>query len=411
MVASMREVLIRLKGELDPSLRGAYRELGKLHADYGSQREAASRRASNAEVAARKQALAEERREIAESIKRASEREAALKRMYDSRASEAEKAARRQAAADQKAQRAADREVADSVKRANQREAELRKSYEDRAKRQARLANDSENAAKRELEARYKLAESFRTGLSGAMQLGRGLAMLGIVGEKDTEKILKNLIRIQAAFDIMSGTVSIIVNVSKAWRAYQASVAAAAAAHAALSAAQAASVATGAASAGSSGLAGLAGGLLGGAARGVGGLITSGAARLAPVARLAANPYVAAPLAAAAAGAATYDVATGRQGPVSAPGRALGRGFQGLTQAGSEILGLDLWGTGGLKTQKRFEEQAKRDSAFAETDRWREQINQRDLAAMQANRWSTLAGAGVTFTLKSERSRAESWAW
>ncbi len=392
MVASMREVLIRLKGELDPSLRGAYRELGKLHADYGSQREAASRRASNAEVSARKQALAEERREVAESMRIAREREKALQQSYRVRATEAEKAARAQIRAERESNREAERTARDRDKA--QRESERAQAQavrdkerqeRDAAKSQRRLGVEAENAAKRELEARYKLAESFRTGLSGAMQLGRGLAMLGIVGEKDTEKILKQLIKIQAAFDIMSGAVSVIVNVSKAWRAYETAVAAAAAAHTALSAAQAAVAVTSAASAGSSGLAGLAGGLLGGAARGAGGLIRSGVGRLAPVARLAANPYVSAPLAVGFAGAATYDTLTGGTGRAGAPGRALGRGVQGITQAAGEIFGADLWGTGSLRMQKRLEQQSARDRAFAETDRWREQINQRDLAAMQAS--------------------------
>ena len=60
--------------------------------------------------------------------------------------------------------------------------------------------------------------------------------MLGIVGEKDVEKLLRGLVRIQAAFDIMRGSVELIQAGARAWRAYREAVTAAAVAQTAMNA-------------------------------------------------------------------------------------------------------------------------------------------------------------------------------
>lgn len=116
-----------------------------------------------------------------------------------------------------------------------------------------------------------RATEGFKMSLSGAMSLGRGIAMLGLVGEKDTQKLLEGLIKIQAAFDIMRGSIETVQGLTRAWTAYRSAVAAAAAARTTLTAAQAAGAATGAA-----GIAGAGGiGLVAGA-----GLLAAGGAYL-----------------------------------------------------------------------------------------------------------------------------------
>ncbi|MBE3132930.1 MAG: hypothetical protein IMZ55_05615, partial [Acidobacteria bacterium] len=104
--------------------------------------------------------------------------------------------------------------------------------------------------------AMLQMREATSMALGGVIQLGRGFALLGIVGEKDTKKLLEGLIKIQAAFDLLRGGMAIVVGLSKGWRAYEVSVTAAAAAHTALAAAQTAGGAAAAAGAGGAAAAG-----------------------------------------------------------------------------------------------------------------------------------------------------------
>ena len=123
-------------------------------------------------------------------------------------------------------------------------------------KQQEREAKAAETAQKRAVSAHQqamaklasandRVAEGFKQSLSGAMSLGRGIAMLGLVGEKDTEKLLRGLIKVQAGFDVLRGSVELVQGLTRAWAAYRAAILAAAAAHGVLTAAQASSTAGG----------------------------------------------------------------------------------------------------------------------------------------------------------------------
>jgi len=86
----------------------------------------------------------------------------------------------------------------------------------------------------------------FQRAAGGAMALTRAVMMLGATGEKDTQKLLRQLIKIQMLFDGMRGAYAMIEGMTRMWKGYEAAVKASAVAHTALAAAQVASGATGA---------------------------------------------------------------------------------------------------------------------------------------------------------------------
>lgn len=116
--------------------------------------------------------------------------------------------------------------------------------------------------------ANEKMAESYKQMLGGIASVGRGVALLGLLGERDSQKLLRGLIKIQAAFDVMRGSIETVQGLTRVWQAYRVAVTAAAAAQGTLAAAQAASAATGTAAAAAAAGGRVAGGLGGAAARG-----------------------------------------------------------------------------------------------------------------------------------------------
>lgn len=135
---------------------------------------------------------------------------------------------------------------------------EIEKAVKNQAKEQERAARATETALGKVREANAKTVEAFKQSLEGAMALGRGMATLGIVGEQDTEKLLRALIKVQAAFDIMRGTVTLVQALTRGYQAYRTAVLAAAAAQATLAAAQGGGAAAGAGGMAAKGLGGLA---------------------------------------------------------------------------------------------------------------------------------------------------------
>ncbi len=112
------------------------------------------------------------------------------------------------------------------------------RAVKDTQQSQQRALSAHEQASGKLVAMNDQATEAFKMSLSGAMSLGRGVAMLGLVGEKDTQKLLEGLIKIQAAFDIMRGSIETVQGLTRAWKAYRAAVAAAAAARTTLTAAQ-----------------------------------------------------------------------------------------------------------------------------------------------------------------------------
>ena len=169
------------------------------------------------------------------------------------------------------------------------------KAYEQAGKEQARAASDMENAQR-------KVTDSFHMGAEGAIKMARGLAMVGLVGEKDLKKVLDGLIKIQAATDIVRGGLTLWRALSEGVAAYGAATMAAQSAEIALRGKNAAAIgAETAALAGKAGAnaisagAGAAGSGAAGAAAG-GGAFAVGAAKLGMLALkvtgLAAVAYV-----------------------------------------------------------------------------------------------------------------------
>lgn len=113
--------------------------------------------------------------------------------------------------------------------------------------------------------------------IQGILSFSKSLAMLGLVGEKDTKKIIDGLIKIQAGFGLLSDGIHVVMQLSNAWKAVRSAAAAAATAQAAAAAVGAAGGAKGAASAAGQVGANVAGGVIGG---GIGGKIAGGAAWL-----------------------------------------------------------------------------------------------------------------------------------
>jgi len=148
------------------------------------------------------------------------------------------------------AEKAKQRAVAETNKRtiAGLKQQEREAKLAETAAKKAHAVYESSQA--RLASANDRVVESFKQSLSGAMSLGRGLAMIGLVGEEDTQKLLRGLIKVQAAFDVMRGSIEVIHAMVRGWRAYRDAVAAAAVAQSALGTAQSATLAGGAALAG-----------------------------------------------------------------------------------------------------------------------------------------------------------------
>lgn len=142
------------------------------------------------------------------------------------------------------------------------------------SKTNAKAAKDSAAAYKsamREYEKFTKLQKKSSDALSANLlgvvgdtaKVARGFALLGLAGEKDTEKLVRGLVKIQGFMDTIGSGVAVIMRLSKAMQAYTTTTNAAASAQAALATAQ--------------GVAGTAG-VGGGAARAAGGAAGGAAA-------------------------------------------------------------------------------------------------------------------------------------
>ena len=83
-----------------------------------------------------------------------------------------------------------------------------------------------------------QMTERLTSATESIARMGRGFAMLGLVGEENTQKLLQGLVKVQASFDLVVGGINAYTRLSRAVRAYQASVEAAAIAESALGAAR-----------------------------------------------------------------------------------------------------------------------------------------------------------------------------
>lgn len=122
-------------------------------------------------------------------------------------------------------QRAREREAL-AAERAKQREA--REAFRERVKYmkdEERKVRDVERA---EEDLNRKRAESKRTILEageGLLKMGRGLAAVGLLSEENNDKLLRGLVLVQGAFDIVSGGVKAWTAINDALKAYRATLA------------------------------------------------------------------------------------------------------------------------------------------------------------------------------------------
>ncbi len=157
--------------------------------------EAAAERAQQRKAASEEKAR--QRREAAEERARA-KRLAAEKRAQDKELKEWRKA---QLKRENEEKEAAERiaKSREKAEKAYQRTGEkLARAYEQAQAKEARALGDVENAQRR-------VTDSFHMGAEGAVKMARGVAMIGLLGEKNLEKLLRGLIKIQAAFDLVRG--------------------------------------------------------------------------------------------------------------------------------------------------------------------------------------------------------------
>lgn len=97
----------------------------------------------------------------------------------------------------------------------------------------------SQSASQRPInrsEASRQIREQFSEMGESVMRVARGFTMLGLVGEKDMDKVRDAILRAQSAFDIFGGGLKIINKLERAWDGYRKMILAATAAQAAHSA-------------------------------------------------------------------------------------------------------------------------------------------------------------------------------
>lgn len=112
-----------------------------------------------------------------------------------------------------------------------------------------RLKYVMESTAARVQRANFTIISSSRVVLRGLASIGFGLGELGLLSEDYGEKMVKNLLKLHAAYNLLRGGISLIQGLSRMWVSYEAAVKAAAVAHELLAAAQAKTAVFGAAAA------------------------------------------------------------------------------------------------------------------------------------------------------------------
>lgn len=229
-----------------------------------------------------------------------------------------DRAAKAQERAAEKAEREARRAEAEEQKRQNRiftnRTKLLDRMARDKRRVEAqeladtkRAVDQAERLQAQSMEKIQNLGEKFKgslaQGAEGFMKMARGAAVLGVAGEKDLQKLLEALAKIQAAFDIARGAMDVYFALANGVKAYRDAVLAAKVAEDALAIARARSAAAG----GAAGAGGAAAGA-GGAAAGAGGMMAG--AGLLGVGASTAAAATAAAAGVGLAGYSAYDVAT-----------------------------------------------------------------------------------------------------
>ena len=210
-MAHEREVLIRLKLVDDKGSAAALTRQAKTVEDVqkkvGVSHAKAIQQQQREEARAEKESIRRDERQFNARMKTIKERERAVaaaareeQRIQARSVKETEKAeSEKQRAAGrtlQEEQRAQARSIRETVKAERQKQTA-----------QARTIRELEHRHARLFTANLRLGQSVRSTMQGVLRLGRGIALLGIVGEKDTEKLLRALVKVQAVFDLIRGAI------------------------------------------------------------------------------------------------------------------------------------------------------------------------------------------------------------
>ena len=216
MADVIREVLIRgrmeiVKAELAVPDIGAFtktlQEQAKLNQELVAKIDE-TRRAQEESSAASARAAEERKRE--REAEQAAREEAKAVAAEKRRQREEERAAALAAAAAAKAaaeaakkQQDAEREAAEAARAAE----EAAREASERANRERR---ESERLQRQINDQVIKGAEGFRTAVDGAFAFSRGLALIGLDGSSDLEKVVRKVAEVQAKFDLLRGSIDVV---------------------------------------------------------------------------------------------------------------------------------------------------------------------------------------------------------
>ena len=263
----------------------------------------------------------------------------------------------------------------------------MKRGIEERMRNEERAGAAAERAARMREAADRRVMMGVARVSGSVLNLARDFAMLGVLGEKDSQKLLEGLLRIGIGFDILKGGIHLIEQVSKMWGAVAASTRAAAASQAAYN------VLSGAGGAGK---------VVGGGAAGMAaaGLATTGTASVAAWAGLGAGGLM--------LGGIGLEAGMNAFGNYPKPGTARSSAWDTVATAYSHVP-VANWGNGPYaklaQTRERLEAMQKETSAreaVAAQMRQIQEIHDHADSATQSARFmsggsrSGLAGLGMT---------------
>ena len=128
-------------------------------------------------------------------------------------------------AAHKERQRMAREAASDAERQDKERTRAMERAEKERTRVVADAARERASAEQRRVIANRSLAEGLTRATEGVIHLGRAFAMMGLVGERDMQKLLQTLIKAQIVMDGFRGGIATWMGLTKAAAAYRAVVA------------------------------------------------------------------------------------------------------------------------------------------------------------------------------------------
>jgi hypothetical protein len=266
-VVAERDVIYRIKVLPDEnnarefqSIRKQLDEAIKASEKFAKQQEQAARQR---EKSIRQQAREEERatskrereaRKLAEErsrLRKAEDREREKfareeSRLEKQQATETKQTLREISQAKKRAHREEISQIRERGKTASRQSEKSKQAIQERRKAQQAAAAQAQKSEAMQEAAAGRTREAINTGTEAILKLGRGFAMAGLAGEENTEKMLRGLVKVQAAFDVLRGAVDVWWTLRTAADAYKTSLMGVAAAQSAVAISSGAAGAAGA---------------------------------------------------------------------------------------------------------------------------------------------------------------------